>query len=131
MDDESEPLRIDWARAEVHDNELTVPVGGTTPRRLARHFDGVRALIEPKAGNWGEIRVRKATIEVGDVQQGAEQELRHLLDSVITQINADLGRGPDAGAQPDGAASEDAQQQADTQMSERFRAFAEDTEQTS
>ncbi len=129
-EDTPPPLRIAWASAEVHGGRLTVPLEGKAAKGLAKRFDSVRALIEPKAGGWGEIELRKGTIEASAVRPGAEQELRHLLDSVITQINSDLGQSIDGGASEQaGATSEDAQEAADVQMSERFRAFAQDTEQ--
>ncbi|HEY0516856.1 MAG TPA: hypothetical protein VGD00_07020, partial [Solirubrobacteraceae bacterium] len=95
------------------------------PKGLAKRFAGLLALIEPKAGAWGPIEIRKRTIEISDVQPGAEQDLRHLLESVVTQINCDLGQGIDGdGDTPRGEPGRDAQEAADKEMGERFRAFA-------
>ena len=122
-----EPLQIDWGSAQVDGGSLTVALGGDEPKGLAKRFAALLALIEPKAGAWGPIEIRKRTIEISDVQPGAEQDLRHLLESVVTQINSDLGQGIDGDGDGDarrGEPGRDAQEAADKEMGERFRAFA-------
>jgi hypothetical protein len=122
----ADPLRIDWASARVQGRRLTVELAGEAPRGLRKRIDGLLALIEPKAGEWGSIEVRRGSITVAEVQDGAERDLRHLLESVVMQINSDLGLGTDSRGNPsDGApAAEDAEQTADREMGERFREFA-------
>jgi hypothetical protein len=125
--DDTAPLRIDWASAEVRERALKVALAGEAPKELRKRVDGLLALIEPKGGEWGKVEVRRDSIAVGEVQPGAEADLRHLLESVVMQINSDVGRGLDA--EQDGGGSEgtgeDPQQSADREMGERFRGFAD------
>ena len=132
-DERGEPLRIDWAGAGVSEGKLTVELVGEAPKGLSKRFEAVLALIAPKAPPWEQIEVHSGTVAVSGVERGSERDLRHLIESVVTQINSDLGRSPDGGAsaQPGEDSGEDAREAEDRQMSERFRAFAEQSEQTS
>ena len=79
-------------------------------------------LLEQNAGRWGEITVRKDTIQVADVQEGAEDILRHLLESALLQVNTDFEPNPEQDA-PE--AERDPESTIDQGMSDTFRGFAD------
>jgi hypothetical protein len=116
-----EQRQIDWGSAEVKDRTLTVRLTGKAGRGWAMHFNGVLGLLEQNASRWGEITVRKDTIEVADVQEGSEGDLRHLLESALLQVNADFEPSPERDASE---AQCDPEQTMEEGMSERFRGFA-------
>ncbi len=117
-----EQRQIDWASAEIKDRALTVRLTGKAGRGWAMHFNGVLGLLEQNAARWGEITVRKDTIEVADVQEGSEGDLRHLLESALLQVNADFEPNPDRDA-PE--AAHDPERAIEEGMSDTFRGFAE------
>jgi hypothetical protein len=117
-----EQRQIDWASAEIKDRALTVRLTGKAGRGWAMHFNGVLGLLEQNASGWGEITVHKDTIEVADVQEGSEGDLRHLLESVLLQVNADFEPSSDRDA-PE--AQRDPQRTIEEGMSDTFRGFAE------
>jgi hypothetical protein len=57
---------------------------------------------------------------VTGVQLGTEGDVRHVLDAAVTQAGADLAPEPDA-RDDDGSGSE-----ADRDMADEFRSFADD-----
>jgi hypothetical protein len=122
-----EQLSIDWASAEVEDSTLTVGLDGDAPADLRKRFAAIASLIDLKSGAWGAIKVRKRSITVRDVQDGAEDDLRHVLESVVLQLNSDLGQGPDGSADGEDGESSDEPPgaSADRRMGERFRAFGQ------
>jgi hypothetical protein len=71
----------------------------------------------------------KSAIEVADVQPGSEARLRHFLESAIVQVNAELapaGERPESEERADeDSAAADRQEQADREMTEALRAFAQ------
>ncbi|HEY1687291.1 MAG TPA: hypothetical protein VGF95_00335 [Solirubrobacteraceae bacterium] len=116
-----EQRQIDWTSAEIKDGVLTVELDGESPRGWAKRFEAVLALLDHGLGDWGKITVTKQRIKVLDVREGAERDLRHLLESVLLQVNSDLA--PDA---EEGEESEDSdpQAEADRKMTDTFRGFA-------
>jgi len=118
-------VQIDWRTAEIHKGSLTVELSGEVPKRWAKHFKGVLALLEQNSGRWGEIGLRKDRITVTDVQAGSEEELRHLLESALLQANADL-QGEQA--EPPSEPEDDPQAEADQRMTDSFRAFAQSSQ---
>src|ERR1700761_254704 len=87
---EQEALQIDWAKAEVRDGALNAPLSGSASKEWREHFDGVLRLLEHSNGAWGEVKLAKKAIEVADVQAGGEADLRHFLESIVVQVNAEL-----------------------------------------
>ena len=77
------------------------------------------------------MRVKKQAVRVSDVVPGSEAKLRHHLESVVAQANADH-REPEPGGgeenEPSGPSDADGP---DAQMAERFRSFAEPQRQSS
>jgi hypothetical protein len=117
-----EQRQIDWARAEVKDRALTVGLTGKAGKEWVKRFNGVLGLLGQNAGGWGEITVHKDMIEVADLQEGSEGDLRHLLESALLQVNADLEPDPDRDA-PE--AERDPERMIDQGMSDTFRGFAD------
>jgi hypothetical protein len=121
---------IDWASAEVRDGSLTVELTGDAPKGWVKDFDGVLALLQSGNQGWGGVTIRKNRIEVADVLEGSAEELRHLLESVVLQVNSDLelDAGEDISARQgeDAAESDRATRVAvDRGMAATFRSFAQ------
>jgi hypothetical protein len=111
-------IRLDWAAAEVHDGELTVPLAGETPKKFKAAFEHAERLLAINHPEWGEVRLKKDAVRVADVPSGAEDTLRFHLEGVVQQAVADVTAPPEAeqSEEPDGP---------DGEMTARFRAFAE------
>ena len=103
---------VDWATAEVHDATLSVELTQPPPRGWQKRLTAVAAQLGQSNGSWGDIRAKKGRIVVSAVTQGAEDELRHVLESAVLETN---GAEPEAG--DEGAAGPD------EQMTAAFRAF--------
>ena len=116
------PREIDWASAAVSGATLTVGLSGPPPRGWRGHFERVLRLLDQAGGRCGRISIVCGTITVADVREGHESDVRHLLESVVQQVNADLGLEPDDHAE---ATEADRAQEADRAMATAFRGFAE------
>ena len=46
--------------------------------------------LERPGSDWGEIALEKSKLRVTDVAEGAEADLRHLLESAVLQANAEF-----------------------------------------
>jgi hypothetical protein len=112
---------IDWESVEVQDGNVVVAFTGSPSKEWAEHFTAVLRLLAKGHGRWGEVSLTRKAIQVATVQPGAEGDLRHLLESVVAQVNAELR--PDADEQS--VAPEDPQAVADREMAETLRSFAE------
>jgi hypothetical protein len=114
--------QIDWASAEVSDGELTVGIVGNVPKGwVARLKALLERLGQTGSERWGPIKVAKGRITVGELAEGAEADLRHLLESAILQANADLAPEEES----DEANGQESPEQArDGRMASAFRAFA-------
>ena len=120
MDTERAPA-IAWEEAEVHDGELHVAIDGDAPRGWASRFRSVLARLSQEGKpRWGRISVSRREIRVAEVDEGGEDDLRHLLESVLRQVNADLA--PDEQQTGEPASPE---QQRDARMTDAFRGFGE------
>jgi len=118
---------IDWASAEVSDGDLSVELSGAVPKGWGKDFAGVLALLQGSHRRWGAVKLTKGTIKIADVQESSEEELRHLLESVVLQVNSDLhlaAEKDDAGEAEDEAAID--RHKADREMAANFRAFADE-----
>ncbi len=113
---------IDWQSADVHEACLTVQVTGKAPKGWIAHLEGVLSLLGPNDGRWGAITVHKSELVVSDVTEGAEDDLRHLLESALLQVNADLAPEDAAPAKVE----RDAASEADRRIGDAFRSL-EDT----
>jgi len=109
---------IDWASAEVRGGDLTVALAGEANAKWAERVQAVVERLERPGSAWGATKVTKAKVTVEAVGAGAEEDLRHLLDSAVQQANADFApeEKDDAG---------DDASEADAAMTEAFRSFAD------
>lgn len=111
---------IDWATAAIHDGTLTVKLTGGDTKTAAKLSAALLELLDRQSGGWGNITIRRGTITVEDVREGSESDLRHLLESVLLEVNSRLDvqsveAGREAGADPPGP---------DERMTEAFREFS-------
>ncbi len=109
-----------WDEAEVHDGELQLGLTADAPRGWAARFRLLLARLGADGeGRWGRISVSRHELKVADVAEGCEGEVRHLLESVLLQVNTDFA--------PDGERREaepSAEEQLDARLTETFRGFA-------
>ncbi len=123
---DSKPRQIDWASAQIEEGALTVGLAGKGSKAWKARFENVLALLDTSHTTWGEVRVNKNAVKVAGVQQGAEPELRHFLESVVLQANSDTQ--PEAPEDDVEANDEGTESDVDEQMTATFRAFAQQQE---
>jgi hypothetical protein len=115
--------------AEIKHGTLTVQLTGDPVRGWRKDFSAVAALLEQSNGKWGEVTLEKTTIEAADVREGAEEDLRHFLESVVLQVNSDLdldaGEDGSNSADADAGSDEDTREAAERKMAATFRSFAQ------
>jgi hypothetical protein len=113
---------IDWASAEVSGGDVVVALTGDASNAWSERFDGVLALLAQSGARWDEIAVTKKAVKISSLQAGAEDELRHFLESVVVQVNSELAPEADdaTGAEPG-----DPQGVQDAEMGEKLRSFSE------
>jgi len=123
----SEP-KLDWGKAEVREAELTVTLDGDLPRGWKDTFERTAELLG--RGEWGKLKLKKRTVCVSGVAPGVEDKLRHFLESVVQQANADHPPAEsESEADEDARDSEDVSEDSggteDAEMTERFQSFAD------
>jgi hypothetical protein len=119
----TEQRQINWNTAEIVDGALTVELTGDAPKGWGKRFAGVLALLDQGGGGWGEIKLRKSTVKVTEVEEGSEDSLKHLLESVLQQVNTDLDLSASEASHEQ--LEEDQRTQRDRRMTDAFRGFAE------
>jgi hypothetical protein len=124
-------VTLNWSTAKVEDSKLTVDLDGELPSGWKDSFDAVARLLASSA-EWGEVSLKgKKSVRVADVSDGSEERLRHFLESVVAQANADhtpddSDRDEDAEDEADeGGDDDDDAASPDDEMSERFRSFSD------
>jgi hypothetical protein len=110
-------VEIEWASAAVEDGRLTVSLSGA-PKGFADELEAVVARLGDHGRGWGEVSVGKRKLHVEDVEQGAEEALRHFLESALLQANAAIGATAD---EPE----DDEPSGPDAEMASVFRSFSE------
>jgi hypothetical protein len=106
---------LDWGSAAVEDGRLTVPVTGEPPRGWSGRVKHVMERLESHGHPWGAVKVTRKAVTVDEVGPGMESDLHHFLESVVLQVNADLGADEDADAERSAE---------DERMTAAFRAFS-------
>jgi hypothetical protein len=117
-------VELNWATATVKDGKLTVDLEGEIASGWKRSFESTVTLLP--GGDWGEIQVKKQRVRVTDVTPGVEEKLRHHLESVVEQANADV-RAPEPEREDD-ESDDDRGKGLDAKMTESFRSFAKGEE---
>jgi hypothetical protein len=113
---------IDWSSAEVHEGNVVVALTGKSSKAWSDSFDGVLRLLGHGTGDWGEIAHNKKTITVQGLQPKAEGRLRHFLEAVVVQVNAELA---EPASESEQAEPVDPQEIEDQEMSATLRSFGE------
>lgn len=119
-------VKLEWASAEVKDARLTVGLDGELPDGWKQSFERTATLLG--GGEWGDLQIKKGKVYVSDVAPGAEEKLRHHLEAIVAQANANEEAREREAEQGDGGGERDEEDQPrgpDAEMAERFRAFAE------
>jgi hypothetical protein len=117
-DDDGPHGEIDWATAAVRDGRLTVEITGEPGEAWSDRVEEIVERLDRPGSAWGETSVKKATVRVKDVGEGAETDLRHLLESAVLQANAEFAPDDEDGDDDDAGSDED------RAMTAAFRAFA-------
>jgi hypothetical protein len=123
----SEP-KLEWSTAKVHDGKLTVDLDASPKSDWKASFERVAKLI---GADWDEVVIKKRKISVKGAMEGREEKLRHFLESVVKQANADR-RATEAASNGDAQSADEGEGDAgeeddpDSRMTERFRAFSSD-----
>jgi hypothetical protein len=123
----SEP-KLDWNTAKVNHGKLTVDLDATPETGWKASFERVATLL---GSDWDEVVVKKRKVSVQGVLEGREEKLRHFLESVVEQANADHREADGSSSVKDPATEEDhgdpgGDDDPDGRMTERFRAFSQD-----
>jgi hypothetical protein len=118
-DDDAPHGEIDWTTAAVRDGRLAVEITGEPGGEWSARVRELAERLDRPGSDWGEIAVKKSKLRVKDVAEGAEGDLRHLLESAVLQANAEFA--PDDVEDGD---DDDGSEQ-DRAMTAAFRAFAE------
>jgi hypothetical protein len=110
---------IDWTTASVRDGRLTVEIVGEPGSEWSARVREVAERLERPGSAWGEIAVKKSQLRVKDVAEGAEADLRHLVESAVLQANAEFAADDDEDDDDDEGSEQD------RAMTVAFRAFAD------
>jgi hypothetical protein len=121
--DDHPQASIDWASATVKNGDLTVALAGEPSGEWAQRVQAVLDRLDRSGSDWGATKVTKTGVQVKAVAAGAEDDLRHLLDSAVQQANADFAPADEGGGSGDG----DELSEADSAMTDAFRSFSDAT----
>lgn len=118
---------IDWSGAQVSEGSATLPLTDDATKDWSERFAGVSALLAQKGSSrWGEVRISRKAVKVAELQPGAEDDLRHFIESVVTQVNSELSEQPEAQATQD---EQDPQAARDAESADKLRSFAGEQQQ--
>jgi hypothetical protein len=106
---------LDWSGAKVEEGTLTVPLTGQPDEGWVAHFESTVRLLHQ--GDW-KVKLKKHSIQLGRVEPGAEDRVRHFLESVVLEANGTLADATGDDHDDDGPSGPDAE------MTAGFRAFA-------
>ncbi len=118
---------LEWAEAEVHDGVLTVPLSGSASKSWSERFGAVLRLLDRSKQTWDGVSLDKKAVEVSGLQPGSEGDVRHFLESIVVEVNSELTPAENR-EQARVEDSIDPQEQADREMTESVRAFADGAE---
>ena len=106
---------IDWQTAEVRDGTLSVDVAGDVDKAWTARLGAILKRLDRGGDEWHEIKVKKRTISVTAVKEGAEGTVRHVLEAAVMEADAELSQESDDAEGADTA---------DAAMTQAFREFA-------
>jgi hypothetical protein len=123
-------LHLDWSTAKVSDGKLTVSLDEKPSEEWTASFERTAELLD--RGTWAGVKLKKREVSVSQVEAGSEEKLRFFLESVVQEANAAQGSDEEDASAEEGreqASGEDeeaaSEHDPDTEMTERFRGFAE------
>jgi hypothetical protein len=121
-----EPTSLDWSSAKVREGVLKVDLRGERPKGWSQTFAATATMLGG-GGDWDEVELKKDQVRVTGVSPGMEEKLRHFLESVVQQANAD--HRPEE-EDEDEERREDEEEQdsgddSDSDLTARFRNFAD------
>jgi hypothetical protein len=124
-----EPASLDWSSAKVRDGVLSVELQGERPKGWNKTFAATAAMLGGGA-DWDEVELKKDKVRVTGVSPGMEDKLRHFLESVVLQANADHMPEDEDDEHEEQESREDEDEQdagdnSDSDLTARFRAFAD------
>ncbi len=116
-------IAIDWSTARVRGRELTVAFEEATSAAARKHMKALVERLQRPGEPWKAVAVKKDRLIVSEIADGAEEEVRHFLESVVLEADA---------AADDGAAAAGDEQvdERDRRMTDAFQAFAPDSPRT-
>ncbi len=113
---------IDWSGAEVDDGAAMLPLTGDASKDWTERFGAVATLLAQKgSARWCEVKVTSKAVKVAELQPGAENDLHHFLESVVAQVNSELGEQPDVQATQ---SPHDPQAARDAESADKLRSFS-------
>src|SRR3954452_11393461 len=110
--------QIAWETARVKGGYLGGELAGDASAAWSRRVGDIVERLD-RSGSWGPVKVTRAKLRVRAVPRGREQDLRHLLESAVQQVNADFAPRPDSRNGGDPSSKDDAE------LTATFRAFAD------
>jgi hypothetical protein len=113
-------VEIEWASASVEDARLSVELSDR-PKGWSGKFESVLSQLGGHGRGWGDVSLGKRKLHVEEVDPGAEEDLRHFLESAVLQANAAVGLEPGSGEDDD---DDDEPSGPDEEMTATFRSFA-------
>jgi hypothetical protein len=82
------PTQIDWSTAHVRRRTLTVQLTAPPSAAWRERARAVGERLQRGDVGWRKIKAKKDGLVVTDVAEGAEDDLRHILTSIVLQANA-------------------------------------------
>jgi hypothetical protein len=125
-------VKLNWRTAEVKDGKLTVELEGELPKGWKQSFETTARLLS--SGGWGDVQLKKHAVCVGEVAGADEDKLRHYLEGVVDQANANTGASDEESDGKDEESDRDDRDEHDgddAEMTERFREFGQDEQHES
>ncbi len=115
-----EPVRLNWTTASVSRGSVAVELEGEVSKSWKQSFERTLKLLAGK--EWGAIEVKKSAVQVQGVEPGSEDRLRHFLESIVEQANADQEKAEQQAAEAEEHKG-DGESEIDQEMTKRFRSF--------
>jgi hypothetical protein len=119
-----DPIAIDWSTAQVRERELRVAFAEPISKPERERMTVLVRRLERPGEPWKTIAVKKTQLIVGEIADGAEDAVRHFLESLLLEVNAAT-----ADDDADGADREQVDKR-DQRMTDAFRSFAPDASQS-
>src|SRR4051794_36513234 len=104
-------IGVDWKSATGRDGRLRGALGESAPKHWVETVNDVAERLDRSGHSWGAVKATGKKLEVADGQPGAEQSLRHFLESALLQANSGLEADDEEDADDDAEDLSDADRQ--------------------